>query len=164
MRVFLQGRAAMFSSTAYFGHVVLVRLLLQRGMAAVYLVAFLTVVLQGKPLIGERGLLPVGDFLTRVGFWDAPSLFHWRFSDAWLMGVGWCGVGLAALALVGVMDAGPVWVSVAGWLGMYVLYLSVVNVGQNFWGFGWESMLVEAGAAVDAVSDGDGCGADQAAA
>ena len=141
----LSSKATMFPSSAYFGHVALVRLLLQRGMAAVYLVAFLTVALQGKPLIGERGLLPAAEFLRRVGFWEAPSLFHWRFSDAWLMAVAWVGVGLAVLALVGWMDAGAAWVSVAGWLGMYALYLSVVNVGQNFWGFGWESMLVEAG-------------------
>ncbi len=28
---------------------------------------------------------------------------------------------------------------------MWVLYLSLVNVGQTFYGFGWESMLLEAG-------------------
>ncbi len=40
---------------------------------------------------------------------------------------------------------GPIWASVAAWLVLYVLYLSVVNVGQRFFGFGWESMLLETG-------------------
>ncbi len=46
----------MNSLTAYFGHVWIARLLLQRGMAAIYLVAFISVVRQFKPLLGERGL------------------------------------------------------------------------------------------------------------
>jgi hypothetical protein len=28
---------------------------------------------------------------------------------------------------------------------MWALYLSVVNVGQTFYGFGWETLLLEAG-------------------
>jgi hypothetical protein len=31
------------------------------------------------------------------------------------------------------------------WLALWALYLSIVNVGQDFYGFGWESMLLEAG-------------------
>ena len=31
------------------------------------------------------------------------------------------------------------------WLLLWVLYLSIVNVGQTFYAFGWESMLLEAG-------------------
>ena len=31
------------------------------------------------------------------------------------------------------------------WLLLWALYLSIVNVGQSFFGFGWESMLLEAG-------------------
>jgi hypothetical protein len=50
-------------------------------MAAVYLVAFLTVVNQFKPLLGERGLLPVPAFLRNVSFRQTPSLFHWGYSD-----------------------------------------------------------------------------------
>jgi hypothetical protein len=32
------------------------------------------------------------------------------------------------------------------WLALWVIYLSFVNVGQIFYGFGWESLLLEAGA------------------
>jgi hypothetical protein len=34
---------------------------------------------------------------------------------------------------------------VAVWLALWALYLSVVNVGQTFYGFGWETLLLEAG-------------------
>lgn len=129
----------------YFGGLWLTRLLLQRGMAAVYLVAFLTVANQFKPLLGERGLLPVPAFLRTASFREAPSLFHWRYSDRLLDVVAWSGIVLSALALLGVTEAGPIWLSVAAWLVLYALYLSIVNVGQTFFGFGWESMLLEAG-------------------
>ncbi len=135
----------MLAATTYFGHFALTRLLLQRGMAAVYLIAFLTVLLQGKPLVGARGLLPVPEFLRHTTFRQAPSLFHWRFSDRLLDLVAWLGLLVSTCALLGLTEAGPIWLSVAAWLLLYVLYLSVVNVGQNFFGFGWESMLLEAG-------------------
>ena len=135
----------MLSPTAYFGHLTLTRLLLQRGMAAIYLIAFLTVLLQGKPLIGARGLLPIPGFLEHTTFRQAPSLFHWRYSDRLLDLVAWTGILVSACALLGLTEAGPIWLLVAAWLVLYVLYLSVMNAGQNFFGFGWESMLLEAG-------------------
>lgn len=130
---------------AYFGHMWMVRLLLQRGMAAIYLVAFLSVALQFKPLLGERGLLPVPEFLRQVSFRESPSLFHWKYSDRLLDLVAWTGVAISACALAGLTEMGPLWLSVGAWLLLWVLYLSVVNVGQTFFGFGWESMLLEAG-------------------
>ncbi|WP_109486332.1 lipase maturation factor family protein [Occallatibacter savannae] len=129
----------------YFGDLVLARLLIQRGMAVVYLVAFLTVINQFKPLLGERGLLPAPDFLRRTTWRETPSLFHWRYSDRLVDAVGWAGLLLSVLALSGITERCPVALSMALWLVLYVLYLSVVNVGQNFFGFGWESMLLEAG-------------------
>ena len=59
--------------------------------------------------------------------------------------VAWAGAGLAAAALAGLPDAGPAWVPVAVWLALWALYLSIVNVGQTFYGFGWETLLLEAG-------------------
>ena len=129
----------------YFGHVWLVRLLLQRALAALYLIAFLSARGQFKALLGERGLLPVPAFTAMVRFRDAPSLFTWRYSDRLAAAVIWSGIALSALALAGVTEMGPLWLSVAAWLLMWALYLSIVNVGQTFYGFGWESMLLEAG-------------------
>lgn len=130
---------------AYFGDVWSTRLLAQRGMAAIYLVAFIVVVRQFKPLLGEHGLLPVPAYLKRVHFREAPGIFHLHYSDRMLDGAAWTGVLISALAIFGVTEAGPLWVSVGAWLALWVLYLSIVNVGQKFYGFGWESMLLEAG-------------------
>lgn len=135
----------MTSAQAFFGDVWLVRLLLQRGMAAIYFIAFLNVLLQFKPLLGERGLSPVPAFLNHVTFRQAPSIFHWRYSDRILDVVAWTGLILSAGALFGFTEAGPLWLSAGAWLLLWALYLSIVNVGQSFYGFGWESMLLEAG-------------------
>ncbi len=129
----------------YFGDVWLVRLLIQRGLAAIYLIAFLDAYHQFPALLGERGLLPVPNHLARVRFLDAPSLFHLHYSDRFLRAVAALGIALALCALTGLSEAGPLWLSIGVWLLLWVLYLSIVNVGQTFYGFGWESMLLEAG-------------------
>jgi len=141
-RMFDNGFPAM---NAYIGDVWISRLLVQRGMAAVYLVAFIAVVRQFKPLLGERGLLPVPAFLKHVRFTQAPSLFCWRYSDRLLDVAAWAGVLIALSAASGLTEAGPLWLSVSAWLVLWILYLSIANVGQKFYAFGWESMLLEAG-------------------
>ena len=119
------------------------RQVLQRGVGALLLLAFVQVLAQFRPLLGEHGLLPVPHFTARVRFRDAPSLFHWRYSDRLLVAVGWVGVVLAATTVVGLPQAGPWWVPTLVFLVLWWLYLSVVNVGQRFYGFGWEMLLCE---------------------
>jgi hypothetical protein len=123
----------------------IVRSVFQQGLGAIYLVAFLVALRQFRPLLGERGLLPIPDFLARVKFWEAPSLFHWRYSDKLYAATASFGVALSAVATLGLPERGPLWLSMAVWTIVWALYLSIVNVGQRFYGFGWESMLVEAG-------------------
>ncbi len=66
------------------------RFVFQRGLALVYLIAFLTAVFQFKPLLGEHGLLPVPLFVQRAPFRASPSLFFLAPNDtaftiaAWL--------------------------------------------------------------------------------
>jgi hypothetical protein len=129
----------------YFGDVSVVRPLVQRGMAAIYLIAFIAVLHQFKPLLGERGLLPVPETLQRLRFKDSPGLFAWRYSDRLADAVGWMGLAVSAAALFGLTERGPIWLSIAAWLVLWFLYLSIVNAGNRFFGFGWESMLLEAG-------------------
>jgi hypothetical protein len=114
-------------------------------MAAIYLVAFLSAFLEFRPLLGERGLLPVPEFLRRTTFLEAPSLFHARYDDRLFLLVAGSGIVLSLAALAGLTELGPIWVSVTAWLLLWALYQSIVNVGQRFYGFGWESMLLEAG-------------------
>jgi Lipase maturation factor len=129
----------------YVGSLWWVRLLLQRGLAAVYLLAFITALDQFRPLLGERGLLPVPEFLGRVSFLKAPTIFHAHYGDRFFTLVALAGTALSIVALAGWSEAGPLWLSLSVWLALWALYLSIVNVGQDFYGFGWESMLLEAG-------------------
>lgn len=123
----------------------LTRLLLQRGMAGIYLLAFLSALHQFRPLLGEEGLLPVPQFLKHSHFRESPSLFHFHYSDQWLVWVCRLGILVSGSALLGLTEMGPLWLSVGAWLLLWVLYLSLVNVGQTFYGFGWETMVLEMG-------------------
>jgi len=121
------------------------RFVIQRGLGLMYLIAFAVAINQFRPLVGENGLLPIPRFLRRVSFKKAPSIFHWHYSDCFFGLIAWSGLALAALATLGFSEAGPWWLSILIWLLLWVIYLSIVNVGQLFYGFGWESLLLEAG-------------------
>jgi hypothetical protein len=121
------------------------RLILQRGLGVIYFVAFVVALTQFRPLLGEHGLLPVPRFVARVPFKVAPSLFHFRYSDRLLVAAAGLGAVLALAVVLGLPDSWPVGLTMAVWLTLWVLYLSIVNVGQRFYGFGWESLLLEAG-------------------
>src|SRR5689334_20984677 len=109
----------------YFGGAFSVRVLLQRGLAAIYFLAFLNAHSQFKALLGSRGLLPVTDYLREVSFRESPSLFHFRYSDRLFTAVAWTGLALSLLALTGVSERGPWGLSLSIWLVLYVLYLSI---------------------------------------
>jgi hypothetical protein len=130
-----------FTASGYW----LSRLVFQRGLAAVYLIAFTAAATQFRALIGERGILPVPRFLAGVRFRDAPSLFHLYFSDRFFAALAWGGAALAAAVAGGAADAVPLWASALMWAALWAGYLSIVNVGQVWYGFGWESLLLEAG-------------------
>jgi hypothetical protein len=117
----------------------------ERALGAIYLLAFLVAADQFPALLGEHGLLPVPRFLRVAGFWQTPSLFHLHYSDRLLRGIAWTGMGLAGAFIAGLPQAGPAWLPMLAWLLLWLLYLSIVNVGQLFYAFGWESLLLEAG-------------------
>jgi hypothetical protein len=121
------------------------RLAFERGLAAIYLIAFVAAARQFRGLLGEHGLLPIPRYLGRVGFRQAPSLFQFHYSDRFFATVAWSGAALAAAMAAGLGDAVPLWASILAWLALWALYLSIVNVGQAWYGFGWESLLLEAG-------------------
>jgi hypothetical protein len=91
--------------------------------------------------------LPVGDFLDDVvaalgsraaGFRAVPSIFWLGDSDGALLAAGWVGVALSVLMLAGYANA----LTLAA---LAILQISIANVGQTFYAFGWEIQLVETG-------------------
>jgi hypothetical protein len=126
----------------------LTRFVVLRLLGLVYLVAFASAARQVVPLLGHRGLLPAGALLTReiesagsrtAAFRQAPTLFVWiSASDQALLGVCWVGTLLSLAVVLGVTNA-------VVQLALWALYLSLVQVGQIFYGYGWEIQLLETG-------------------
>ncbi|MFF4249697.1 lipase maturation factor family protein [Streptomyces sp. NPDC001663] len=121
------------------------RLVFQRALAGLYLVAFLTAALQFRALLGERGMLPIPRFVARVRFKQAPSLFQLHYSDRFFAACCWTGCAVSAALLAGLDSRLPLWAGMLLWLLPWALYLSVTNVGQTWYAFGWESLLLEVG-------------------
>ena len=121
------------------------RLLLQRGLGLVYLIAFVCALNQFRPLLGERGLLPTPAFVSQAPFRESPSLFFFWPKDWAFMAAAWLGIALSSAVVAGAADRLNSWVGAVIWALLWALYISFVNVGQIFYGFGWESLLLEAG-------------------
>lgn len=123
----------------------LTRFIFQRSLGLIYLIAFLCALNQFRPLLGEHGLLPVPLFIQRASFRQRPSLFFFLPKDWAFAAAAWMGTILSCLVIVGIADRYTWWLNAIVWAGLWLLYLSFVNVGQTFYGFGWEFILLEAG-------------------
>ena len=121
------------------------RFLFERSLALMYLVAFAVAANQFVPLLGERGLLPVSRFTQFVPFRASPSLFFLSPTDTAFRIGAWAGIALALLALSAWPQQRGTVAAAVVWGALWLLYLSFVNVGQTFYGFGWETLLLEAG-------------------
>jgi hypothetical protein len=120
------------------------RQVLQRGVGAIAFLAFLSTLNQFRPLLGEHGVAPVPELLRIARRLRGPTLFRWGYTDRLLVAVAVAGLVLSASVVAGVPQLGPPWVPMLVFLAQWILYLSIVNVGQTFYGFGWEMLLCEA--------------------
>jgi hypothetical protein len=71
-------------------------------------------------------------------FLTLPTLFWIDCSDATLHAAAWLGLVLSVAALLGATNA-------LLQLSLWALYLSFVQIGQLFYGYGWETQLLETG-------------------
>jgi hypothetical protein len=125
----------------------LTRFLILRLLGLIYAVGFLVAINQIIPLIGAEGLLPADSFIKRVteslgstgaGFRRLPSLFWFIHSDPALLTVAWIGFILSGVVVAGFANAPIMTV-------LWFLYMSFVNIGQEWYGYGWEIQLLETG-------------------
>ncbi|WP_420096964.1 lipase maturation factor family protein [Brevibacterium sediminis] len=124
------------------------REIIQRGFGVLFLIAFASAFNQFPALLGKRGLTPAPRFIALTSARQAPTIFRWKrfaYSDRRLRLVCVVGMVLAASAIIGLPQSGPAWVPIPVFLAMWALYFSIVSIGQRFYGFGWESLLLEAG-------------------
>jgi multisubunit Na+/H+ antiporter MnhG subunit len=125
----------------------LTRFMILRLLGIIYAVAFLVAINQVPALIGSHGLLPVNDFIRRVhemlgstgsSFMKLPSVFWFWHSDAAVLTVMWIGFILSCIVAAGYANA----IIMAL---LWVFYLSLVHIGQEWYGYGWEIQLCETG-------------------
>jgi hypothetical protein len=112
-----------------------------RLLALVSLVAWLSIGVQLRLLIGAHGLLPIARLLDEaraqgVSFFAFPTLFWLGASDTALSAAVALG---AAASLYGTIRPGRIWLAFS-----LPLYLSVSIAAQDFCAFQWDYLLVEA--------------------
>src|ERR1700721_4672178 len=98
------------------------RLGLQRGLGLILLLAFLNALNQFRPLLGERGLLPVPAFVKQVPFRESPSLFYLFPREAAFVTAAWFGIAVSCFALSGLAERFGDWGTIAVWGSIYLLY------------------------------------------
>ena len=59
--------------------------------------------------------------------------------------MAWTGAAIAASSWSACRRAARRGCTLIAFLAMWLLYMSIVNIGQTFYGFGWESLILEAG-------------------
>ncbi|KAK2885123.1 lipase maturation factor 1 [Channa argus] len=131
----------------------LTRIVLLRSVAFIYFVAFSVAYNQNKQLIGEHGLMPCKSYLNSVKRYVGGKIglaaLAYTPSILWFLDWSDMNANLDGIALVGMALSG--FVLVTGMANMvimvtlWVLYHSLVNVGQLWYSFGWESQLLETG-------------------
>src|SRR5262249_35981208 len=116
-----------------------------RLLGLVYFFAFWSVCTQVIGLVGHNGILPAGQFMRALTairgldrFWVFPTLTWISASDAALRLLCGGGVALSLLLIMGVL---PVPVLPLLWL----FYLSLSVVGQDFLSYQWDTLLLESG-------------------
>uniref|UniRef100_A0A3Q3KIG3 Lipase maturation factor n=1 Tax=Mastacembelus armatus TaxID=205130 RepID=A0A3Q3KIG3_9TELE len=131
----------------------LTRVVLLRFVAFIYFLAFSVAYNQNKQLIGEHGLMPCKNYLNSVKRYVGgkigmaalaytPSILwflDWNNMDAKLDGIALVGMALSGFVLVAGISNMVIMAT------LWVLYHSLVNVGQLWYSFGWESQLLETG-------------------
>jgi hypothetical protein len=116
-----------------------------RLLGLVYFFAFWSVGTQVIGLVGHNGILPADRFMRALSairgldrFWIFPTLTWISASDATLRLLCGGGVALSLLLIAGVL---PVLVLPLLWL----FYLSLSVVGQDFLSYQWDTLLLESG-------------------
>ena len=125
----------------------LTRFIVLRLLGFVYAVAFFVAAQQLVSLIGGHGLTPARYFLGEIhsqlgsrtaGMLQVPTLFWFGISDNGLSIFAWVGFGLSLVVLAGYANAIILTV-------LWAMYMSIVHIGQIWYGYGWETQLLETG-------------------
>ncbi len=116
-----------------------------RALGAVYVIAFVSLLVQVAGLIGDQGILPASEFLAAVHQVYGADAYRLLPTLAWFASST---RALQAICVAGALCGGLVLAGRAtrpALTGAFALYLSLMAVGQVFLSFQWDSLLLEAG-------------------
>ena len=130
-----------FEPSTYF----LTRRVFLVSLGIVYCLAFLSLWLQIEGLVGSQGIMPAQEFFKGVEkvtgterYWVLPSIFWLNAGDAFLNLSCLAGVFLSVCVITGFFV-------VPALILLWLFYLSLVTVGQEFMAFQWDVLLLETG-------------------
>ena len=116
-----------------------------RFLGVIYLIAFTSLWVQLKGLIGSNGILPAHAFLETVhgqlgnsSYWWAPTLFWLDSSDLALQLINAAGILFSVFLIIGFLPSFSLFL-------LWLFYLSFVTVGRDFLSFQWDALLLETG-------------------
>uniref|UniRef100_A0A224YK93 Lipase maturation factor n=1 Tax=Rhipicephalus zambeziensis TaxID=60191 RepID=A0A224YK93_9ACAR len=130
----------------------LTRIVFLRSLGFVYAVAFLVALNQNKHLVGKQGLLPAHHYMERIkaiykGLHSETLLrvptIMWLYEYVDVDTLLDCIASVGTVLAIGITVTGAA--NAVSLFLLWVLYHSLVNVGQLWYSFGWESQLLETG-------------------
>jgi predicted DCC family thiol-disulfide oxidoreductase YuxK len=150
-----RGAASTVTRVLYGSHVertsyTLVRWWFLRLLGLTYLIAFVSLWSQLAGLVGSHGILPATEYMSAARQWSErhgggldfllllPTLCWFNASDAFLNFLCAAGVVLSVFVIGDILP-------VVALAGLWVLYLSLTVVGQDFLLFQWDTLLLETG-------------------
>lgn len=114
-------------------------------LGIIYVIAFASFGVQARGLIGSHGIQPAALYMARLSeilggsaYRIAPSVLWFASSDVAIRCVWLGGILCGCLILAGVLRR-------AALIGAFLLYLSLVNVSQEFLSYQWDFLLLEVG-------------------
>lgn len=117
--------------------------LLPRLLGAIYIFVFGALLFQVTGLIGQNGILPLGEYLAAIkqrwgkkAYYYLPTLYWWKSSDATLISTLAAGTILSVVLAFGYLPGLILPL-------LFILHLSVIYAGQDFLSFGWETFMLE---------------------
>ncbi|MFZ0517048.1 MAG: lipase maturation factor family protein [Acidobacteriaceae bacterium] len=116
-----------------------------RAMGLIYFSAFYSLIFQIRGLIGPRGILPAGQYLSAVErglgplrFWYAPTLLWLSSGSHMLMAICWVGIVASLLVTANVWPRANLAIC-------FICFLSFVSAAGDFSSYQSDGMLLEAG-------------------
>ena len=121
------------------------RWVFMRLLGAIFLVAFLSLLMQLAGLAGSHGIVPAADFLQGVKgqtgnerYWLVPTIFWFDASDQFLKAMCVTGITLSCAVILDLLPSLCLFL-------LWTIYLSFVSVCAPFLDFQWDILLLEVG-------------------